>query len=37
VMWLGSALPMLVVLILAKIAMDLRLHEGERTKFAMQA
>ncbi|MFT5500038.1 MAG: hypothetical protein ACI88G_000164 [Woeseiaceae bacterium] len=37
VMWLGSALPMLVVLILAKTAMDLRLHEGERAKFAMQA
>jgi hypothetical protein len=37
VMWLGNALPMLVVLILAKTAMDLRLHEGERAKFAMQA
>jgi hypothetical protein len=37
VMWLGSPVPMLVILILAKTAMDLRLHEGERTKFAMQA
>ena len=37
VMWLGSPLPMLVILILAKTAMDIRLHESERTKFAMQA
>ncbi len=34
VTWLGSPLPMLIVLILAKTALDLRLHEKERIKLA---
>ncbi|MDH3304731.1 MAG: DUF6498-containing protein [Gammaproteobacteria bacterium] len=32
--WLGSPLMMLVVLVAAKIALDLRLHLSERDKFA---
>jgi len=32
--WLGSPIMMLVVLIAAKIALDLRLHLSERDKFA---
>ena len=34
VMWLGSALPMLLVLIAIKSFIDLRLHEKERVKFS---
>ena len=32
--WLGSPVMMLVVLVVAKIAMDLRLHVSERRKFS---
>lgn len=35
VMWLGSPLPMLLILIAAKTALDMRLHEKERHKLAM--
>jgi len=34
VMWLGTPLPILMILIVAKIALDLRLHESERVKLA---
>ena len=34
VMWLGSPLPMLLILIVAKAILDLRLHEKERRKLA---
>jgi hypothetical protein len=34
VMWLGTPLPTLVILIAGKIAIDLRLHEAERVKLA---
>lgn len=33
VMWLGSPLPMLLILIVAKIVLDMRLHEKERAKL----
>ena len=36
VMFLGSPLPMLLILIAAKIAMDLRLHGKERDTFSFQ-
>lgn len=36
IQWLGSPLMMLVVLIVAKIVLDLRLHASERDKFAAQ-
>ena len=35
--WLGSPLMMLVVLIAAKIALDLKLHLAERKKFSAEA
>jgi Family of unknown function (DUF6498) len=35
VMWLGSPLPMLLVLIAAKTALDMRLHEKERQKLGI--
>ncbi len=34
VMWLGSPLPMLLILIVAKTFIDIRLHERERGKLA---
>lgn len=34
VMWLGSPLPMLLILIVAKAILNLRLHEKERRKLA---
>ena len=34
--WLGSPVAMLVVLIAAKIALDLKLHNSERRKFEME-
>jgi len=34
VMWLGSPLPVLMILIVAKTAMDLKLHQKERLKMA---
>ena len=34
VMWLGSPLPMLLILIVAKTILDIRLHEKERRKLA---
>ncbi len=34
VMWLGSPLPILMILIVAKTAMDLKLHQKERLKMA---
>lgn len=37
VMWLGSPLPMLVVLIGVKTALDLRLHSSERSKLGPAA
>ena len=37
VMWLGSPLPMLLILIVAKAILDLRLHEKERRKLADSA
>lgn len=37
VMWLGSPLPVLMILILAKITMDLKLHQKERVKLAASA
>jgi len=37
VMWLGTPLPMLIVLILAKTWLDLRLHEKERLKLGAQS
>ena len=33
---LGNPVAMLVVLIVAKIALDLKLHESERRKFEME-
>jgi len=33
-MWLGSPLPILMILIVAKTAMDLKLHQKERLKMA---
>lgn len=35
IQWLGSPIMMLVVLVAAKIALDLRLHLAEREKFAV--
>lgn len=35
--WLGSPIAMLVVLIAAKIALDLKLHNSERRKFEMES
>lgn len=37
VMWLGTPLPILMILIVAKILLDLRLHGAERVKLAIQA
>jgi hypothetical protein len=37
VVWLGNPLPMLVVLIVVKSVLDLRLHNRERAKFALEA
>ncbi len=37
VMWLGSPLPILLILIVAKIGLDIRLHEKERGKLAAPA
>lgn len=37
VMWLGSPLPMLLILIVAKTVLDIRLHEKERGKLAASA
>lgn len=37
IQWLGSPVMMLVVLIAAKIALDLRLHLAERKKFLTEA
>ena len=37
VMWLGSPLPMLLILIVAKTVLDIRLHEKERGKLAAPA
>ncbi len=37
VMWLGSPLPMLLILIVAKTILDIRLHEKERGKLAAPA
>jgi len=37
VMWLGSPLPMLLILIVAKTILDMRLHEKERDKLAAPA
>ncbi len=34
VMWLGSPLPVLIILIVAKTTMDLKLHEKERRKLS---
>ena len=34
VMWLGSPLPILIILIVAKTTMDLKLHQKERLKLA---
>ncbi len=34
VIWLGSALPMLLILILIKTFLDMRLHEQERGKLS---
>jgi hypothetical protein len=34
VMWLGSPLPMLLILILIKTSLDMRLHERERGKLS---
>jgi Family of unknown function (DUF6498) len=34
IIWLGSALPMLIVLIAVKTIIDLRFHEKERRRFA---
>jgi hypothetical protein len=34
VMWLGSPLPMLLVLVLSKTFLDIRLHEKERGKLS---
>ena len=34
VMWLGSQLPILVILILVKMSMDLKLHQKERLKMS---
>lgn len=36
VMWLSNPLPMLLVLVVAKIVLDLKLHNRERSKFALQ-
>lgn len=36
-MWLGSPLPMLLILIVAKTILDMRLHEKERGKLAALA
>jgi hypothetical protein len=36
VMWLGTALPLLVILIAVKIGLDLRFHQSERVKLAIQ-
>lgn len=36
VMFFGSPLPMLLILIAAKIVIDLRLHRKERVKFSIQ-
>jgi hypothetical protein len=33
VMWLGSPLPILMILIVAKTTMDLKLHHKERLKL----
>jgi len=35
VMWLGSPLPVLIILIVAKTTMDLKLHQKERLKMAV--
>lgn len=35
VMWLGSPLPILMILIVAKMAMDFKLHQKERLKMAV--
>ena len=35
IQWLGSPIMMLVVLVAAKIVLDLRLHLAEREKFAV--
>ena len=35
VMWLGSPLPMLLILILIKTGLDMRLHEKERSKLSV--
>jgi len=37
IQWLGSPVMMLVVLVAAKIALDLRLHIAEREKFSTEA
>lgn len=37
IQWLGSPIMMLVVLVAAKIAFDLRLHIAEREKFSTEA
>ena len=37
VMWLGSPLPMLLILIVAKTILDIRLHEKERRKLGESA
>jgi hypothetical protein len=37
IQWLGSPVLMLVVLIAAKIALDLRLHLAERSKFLIES
>lgn len=34
VMWLGTPVPILLILIVAKIVLDIRLHESERVKLA---
>ncbi len=34
VMWLGSPLPMLLVLVLIKTFLDIRLHQKERGKLS---
>lgn len=37
IIWLGSPLPMLIILIVAKTVLDMRLHERERGKLASVA
>ena len=37
VMWLGTPLPMLMILIVSKILLDLRLHAAERGKLTAQS